>query len=236
MRLRNLIDQRFVLLVSLPRNDVACARAARDAGADAIKVHLNVHHHASGTEYGSWQQEREVVQEILRAVDIPVGVVPGAQAIATDEEMAEIAAAGVDFWDAFVHHAPPRLLARTDLGCMMAVNYQFPLEQASLVADLGARVIEASIVHPDEYGSPLVALDLARYRVLARSAAPTPIVIPTQRSILPGDIPFLASAGARGIVIGAIVTGHEPDSVGRATRSFRRAIDAMSADTVVAGS
>ena len=114
MQLRHLADQRFVLLVSLPRNDVACALAAQEAGADAIKVHLNVHHHASGTHYGTWQQEQPVIREILRSLTIPLGVVPGAQDIATDQDMAEMAAAGIDFWDAFVHHAPPRLLGRTD--------------------------------------------------------------------------------------------------------------------------
>ena len=52
-------------------------------------------------------------------------------------------------------------------------------------------------------------------------------MIPTQRAIRPYDLPFLARTGARGLVIGAIVTGHEPESVQEATAAFRRAIDAL---------
>jgi hypothetical protein len=227
LHLRQLIDDRFILIVSLPRNEAELARAACTAGADAIKVHLNVHHHASGTLYGPWAQEREQIQAVLEAATVPVGVVPGADTVATDPEMAEMARLGIDFWDAFVHHAPPRLLDRSDMGCMMAVNYAFPLEHAGLVGQLGAKVIEASIVPPEEYGSKLVASDLVRYQRLARSAAPTPIVIPTQRSIQPGDIPHLWRAGARGIVIGAIVTGPDAAGVARATADFRAAIDRL---------
>lgn len=227
MKLLSLLNERFGLIVSLPRNDVELARAAAEAGADALKVHLNVHHHASGTLFGSWETEREVITRIVDEAGIPVGVVPGAQDIAEDDELAEMAALGIDFWDTFVHHAPTRLLTRRDMGCMMAVNYQFPLERASLVAQLGARVIEASIVPPEEYGSILTARDLVNYTVLVRHAGDTPVVIPSQRKMIPGDVPPLKRAGARGIVIGAIVTGHDPTSLAHATREFRRAIDLM---------
>ncbi len=214
--------------MSLPRNDVELARAAIEGGADALKVHLNVHHHASGTLFRTWREERDVIRRIVSQANVPVGIVPGAQTMASDEELSEIAAAGIDFWDAFVHHALPRMLERNDLGCMMAVNFQFPLERAALVGQLGARVIEASIVPPDEYTSPLTAHDLVSYRVLAEHAAPTPIVIPSQRRYLPRDVPHLQRAGARGIVIGAVVTGHDAHSLRDATRAFRTEIDRMS--------
>ncbi len=227
MRLRDLLDERFGIMVSLPRNDPALARAAQEAGADAMKVHLNVDHRASGTHYGTWAEERASILEILRAVDIPVGVVPGADTIASEDELDEMAAAGIDFWDAFSHHAPTRLLRRTDLGCMMAVNYQFPLERADGLGAVGARVIEASIVPPEEYGSPLSARDLVFYRALAGHAAPTPIMIPSQRRLLPEDVPHLAAAGARGVVLGAIVTGHDPIALREVVSEFRRAIELM---------
>lgn len=227
MKLVSVLEERFALIVSLPHNTEELAAAAVEAGADALKVHLNVHHHASGTLFGTWEEERDVITRIVRTAGVPVGIVPGAQTIASDEDMADIAKIGVDFWDTFVHHAPTRLLDRTDLGCMMAVNYQFPLERAHLVSRIGARVIEASIIPPEEYGSTLTARDLVSYAVLCEAAAPTPVVIPSQRKFTPGDLGHLRKAGARGIVIGAVVTGHDVDSLGHATREFRRAIDLM---------
>lgn len=227
MKLVSVLEERFALIVSLPKNSVELAAAAVDGGADAIKVHLNVHHHASGTHFGTFDAERDVIQRIVQQVGIPVGIVPGATELASDDEMAALAELGIDFWDTFVHHAPTRLLERRDMGCMMAVNYQFPLQEARRVARLGARVIEASIVPPEEYGSTLTARDLVSYAVLTEAASPTPVVIPSQRRFTPADIPHLRAAGARGIVIGAIVTGHDPESLGQATREFRRAIDLM---------
>lgn len=230
MKLVPLLEERFALIVSLPANTAELAAAAVEGGADALKVHLNVHHHASGTLFGPWEEEREAITRIIATAGVPVGVVPGAQTIASDDEMAALARLGIDFWDTFVHHAPTRLLDRTDMGCMMAVNYQFPLERAHRVARLGAKVIEASIIPPEEYGSTLTARDLVSYATLVEAAAPTPVVIPSQRKLTPADIPHLQRAGARGIVIGAVVTGHDATSLGRATREFRRAIDLLALD------
>ncbi|MBM3463855.1 MAG: hypothetical protein FJX76_17300, partial [Armatimonadetes bacterium] len=189
MRLLEALEDRFAIMVSLPRNDVALARAAEEAGADAMKVHLNVHHHASGTHYGTWPQERDTILRIRDAVGIPLGVVPGAEVIAEDHELAEMAAAGIDFWDCFLHHTPARLLRRSDMTCMMAVNFQFPLERAAHVPAVGARVIEASIVPSEEYGAPLNARDLVNYRELCANAVPTPVMIPSQRKYTPQDVP-----------------------------------------------
>jgi hypothetical protein len=227
MRLRQILDERFAIMVSLPRNDLALARAAEEAGADTMKVHLNVHHRASGTAFGSWEAERERLLAIAAQVKVPLGVVPGAEVIASDAELESLALAGFDFWDAFVHHTPTRLLRCQALGCMMAVNYQFPLECADGLGAVGARVIEASIVPPEEYGSPLSARDLVLYRALARTAAPTPIMIPSQRALLPEDVEHLAAAGARGVVLGAIVTGHDERSLASCVAAFRRAVDAL---------
>lgn len=225
MKLHSLLQERFSLIVSLPHNTVELALAAAESGADALKVHLNVHHHASGTEFGPWDVERAQITQIVRRVGVPVGVVPGAKIIAADEELAEMARLGIDFWDTFVHHALTRLLDRRDMGCMMAVNYQFPLERVHLVAQLGARVIESSIVPSEEYGTPLTARDLINYAVIAEHAGPTPVVIPSQRKMVPSDVPHLKNTGARGLVIGAIVTGHDAVSLAHATGEFRRAID-----------
>ena len=73
MKLLEVLRQNFTLMVSLPRNDLELAQAAVDAGAQCIKVHLNCHHYASDTTFGSLDQERPVLKKILAAVDIPGG-------------------------------------------------------------------------------------------------------------------------------------------------------------------
>ena len=55
-RIGEALASKFVLLVSLTRNDPHLARIALENGADAIKVHLNCAHFASGTNFGSWEE------------------------------------------------------------------------------------------------------------------------------------------------------------------------------------
>jgi len=77
----------MALLVSLPENDPETAIAVQEAGADAIKVHLNCHHRASGTHFGPWQSERQRIGDIPSILQIPVGIVPGAETVASLAEM-----------------------------------------------------------------------------------------------------------------------------------------------------
>ena len=48
----------MVLIASLPRNDPQLAQAALDNGADVIKLHINLRHHASGTHFGALEEEQ----------------------------------------------------------------------------------------------------------------------------------------------------------------------------------
>ena len=70
------LDRRGLLIVSLPRNDRDLARAAIDSGADLLKVHVNVHHRASGTAFGSLQEEMDRLNAILD-LHVPTGLVVG---------------------------------------------------------------------------------------------------------------------------------------------------------------
>ncbi|HVF10567.1 MAG TPA: hypothetical protein VNA16_07185, partial [Abditibacteriaceae bacterium] len=74
-----------------------------------------------------------------------------------------------------------------------------------------------------QYGQLLSTLDLARYSELAQSIK-VPFIVPSQKSIVPADVPALRQAGAKGVLIGAIVTGKEPESLEQATRAFRAVI------------
>lgn len=65
------------LFVSLPANDIKLAEAALTAGADGLKVHINVGHRASGNRFGALDSYAGIFKEIRSRFDGPFGIVPG---------------------------------------------------------------------------------------------------------------------------------------------------------------
>ena len=97
---------------------------------------------------------------------------------------------------------------------------------------IGAEMIEASIIDHGGYGRALSASDLCDYTGVTRAMhcggpdaqCGKPIIVTTQRRILPEDLAALAAIGVRGLLIGAIVTGRDPDSLRLATARYREAL------------
>lgn len=226
-RLRELTaDGRFRLMVSLPKNRIELALAAVEAGAEILKVHLNCHHFASDTRFGSWRDEKPVLREILDAVKVPVGIVTGEETQPTAAEWSELAAFGFDFWDLFARYTAPGCFDVPRLGRMVAVDDSWTAEMVQDMVKLGVDVFEASIIPRTQYRTTLNLVDLTRYAALSRAAG-VPIMVPSQKAVRPDEVGWLRRVGASGITIGAIVTGLEPDSLKAATASFRAAIDAL---------
>ena len=214
------------LIVSLPDNRADLARAAEAGGAHALKTHINVHHDASGTHFGTLEQERPRLQQILDAVALPVGIVPGVTQPLPRDEVAAVADMGFDFVDTFAHCFPSWLLSEERMTRVMAIDATYSVEAAAALAAVGMEALEAAIIPHDQYGQPLTAADLARYSRLAQ-AVPTPIIIPSQRRLEPDDVAHIVGVGITGIMIGAIVTGLEPHGIEAAARAFRQAMDEL---------
>ena len=227
MKLLNVLKDGFTLMVSLPKNSPELARAAVDAGAQCLKVHINCHHFASDTRFGSWAEEKAIFSEIKEICgDIPLGLVTGEENQPNADDLAEISSFGFDFWDLFCRYTPPEFLGLPNMGKMVAIDSSWEPWLVESLAQLGVDVIESSIIPRDQYRGDLNLEDLARYARLARSSS-MPILIPTQRAIKPTQIPYLQQAGAAGITIGAVVTGLEASSLASTTAAFRQAIDAL---------
>ena len=213
----------WTLLVSLPRNDIALARAALRGGARGLKVHINVEHFASGTRFGSFDEERETMAHIVqlaREAGASVGVVPGASgSFASPDEFRGLAAIGIDYFDAYPFDCPAWALAQTNLDVMMAAFHGYDLNEFAGMEALGMTLCEASILGHDEYGKALTAGDVARYAALVK-ALTVPVIVPSQKKIEPQDVAALRKSGARGLLIGAIVTGRDADSIEAAARAF----------------
>ncbi len=216
----------LVLIASLPRNDPALAQAALAGGADVLKVHIDLHHHAGGTRFGSLDEERAALEQILAlAGDRPCGIVPGATPELEARTLAQIAELGFDFLSLYLRHAavdrlpPPERLAR-----MLALAHDDPIEIAMSLDALPIDVCELSIMAPDTYGQPLTYHDLARYAAVRR-ATRLPLVVPTQHRVTPAAVPDLIRAGVNGVMIGAVVAGDTVESWRAVTQAFRQAID-----------
>ncbi len=219
-----------VLVASLPRNEVELAHAAQAGGADALKVHINVDHHASGMHFAGLQEECGALESIIE-VGLPVGVVIGAdEAMASEEDMRELDRMGIDFFDAYLHHMPAALLQmETGMSRMLAVSYQQRNTDFSLGPSVEwCDIIEASIVEPEGYAEALTVADLSDYGTICRTYPDIPVLVPTQRRIMSEELPMLLKARVRGIIIGAVVTGGEARGVEQVTRQFAEALKEIS--------
>lgn len=224
--LQQLQNNDWTLLVSLPRNDLELAKAALNGGAQGLKVHINVEHFASGTKFGSFDEEKESLETIIAAAreySASVGIVPGGTPFATREEFQRLAQIGVDYFDAYPGDAPAWTFDQEDLDVMLAAWNGARDEELTALEALGMTLCEASIMHHDDYGKPLSTLDLARYHALAQTIS-APFIVPSQKLLLPQDQQLLQQVGAKGVLIGAVVTGREAASIEAATRAFHEAM------------
>lgn len=217
------LSRRELLIVSLPRNDGALARAAAAAGADLLKAHVNVHHRASGTRFGSLDEEEEGLTAVLDA-GLPTGLVPGEEVMVTREQLPRLRRFA--FLDAYVTRLP-LYLYDAGVPVIPAVPHDYPQELIGSLSALPGDWLEAALVPPQCYGLDPIADDLV---ALARLGALTRrrMIVPSQRRIRPEDlIRYFAIPQVWAVMIGAVVTGRTARSVGRATEAFRRAMDAL---------
>lgn len=219
-----LAKPKLSLVYSLPENKIELAEAALGAGADAIKVHINVNHHASGTHFGTLEQERNTLMDILRlAKDKCVGIVPGGGRVIQAEEIYPLRDMGFSFVSFYAHHCSPEILAIPGIEKMVAPDYTYTNWELFQWAKWGVDVIETSIIEPQGYGEPLNLRDLSRYAALTEFKLP--LLVPTQRKLTPSNLPSLKAAGVHGVMLGAVVTGKDPRQVYDSISEFRQAID-----------
>jgi hypothetical protein len=211
-----------LLVVSLPENSADFARAAVEAGADAVKLHCSVTHKVTKKTHAPWGEVRELAASLCAGLDAAVGIVPGSPEILGPAELAEMAAVGLSFFDAYIEALPVHALD-SGLCALWSLGHGARLETARHLAAAGAEAVEASVVASEEYGTPLMASDLANYHEIAESSR-LPVFVPSQRKLRPEDCPRILAMGARGIILGAVVTGSEIRDFGARIGAFARAM------------
>ena len=225
-RLKQLLTSHdFSLIVSLPENNIEVVHAAKEAGTDAIKVHMNLKHRASGTSFGSLKENKVFFEQLHKVYQGITGIVPGDHpSKIIREEIQLIKDLGFDFISIYAHAAPAwivqekvtKMIALSSRDEELIFNHSFEFTD----------VVEVSILSPETYGSPLTIHDLWKYQVICKSVS-QPVVIPTQKYITVDDLPLLKNVGAKAIMIGAIVTGNTPEGVYHKTKLYKDAIKQM---------
>lgn len=207
---RSMVAGEFPVLVSLGRHDIELARAAVDAGAFGIKFHLNAYHRASGTTFGSFAEERPFIEQLAR-LGKPMLVMSGQEVQPSLAELEMLGDYGVEGWNIYLEHVQPHLLA-SRLRPTLALDSESGEADLETVRSMPGAMVEASITRFQEYGQPLDEKDLARFAEIVRSSERLTIA-PSQKQFTPEDMPRLRAVGIDAVLIGAVVTGLEPDGL-----------------------
>lgn len=200
----------FPVIVSLARHDLDLAKAALDSGAFALKTHLNAYHRATGTTFGTFEQERPFFEELAK-LGCPLLVMAGQETVPTASEMDALADLGFEGFNVYIDHMQPHLL-QSRLRPMPALSWTSTPENVAEIAALPGCIIEASIMPFERYRTDMTPADLARYRAIA-AAVDVPVIVPSQLSFTPDDLKQLRQAGIAAPLLGAIVTGDTPASM-----------------------
>ncbi|WP_339196616.1 hypothetical protein MKY95_02105 [Paenibacillus sp. FSL P4-0176] len=227
-KFKELLEQKpLSLVISLPENDIALARAAMEEGADALKVHYNVGHRASGNHFGPLDMYAEVFRAIRSEFGGPLGVVPsGSIDGARREDVERLSGLGFDFSSIYAHHLPSFMLNDLGLDPTFAINEEYDASLVKSAAHFGFTALEASIVPGKEYGTPLSFADVLKYRRLVLQAQ-VPVLVPSQRKLVQEDVRVLRDTGVKAIMLGAVVTGNTEEQLRRAVNGFRNAVDSL---------
>jgi hypothetical protein len=222
-----LTDNKMTLIVSLPENRFDLAKAAIHAGVDAVKLHVNVNHRASGNVFESVESYVEIFRSIRDEFSGPLGIVPGGSYEDINQsEMDQLIALGFNFYSIYAHDKPSWMLGLDNIEKTFAISSHYLFDKIGKVKHLGVTALEASIIPGVEYGAPLTFKDVLAYNWLVQHVD-VPVLVPSQRKLVPSDIPVLANAGVRAVMLGAIVIGHTEESIQNAIRTFRNAIDSL---------
>jgi hypothetical protein len=207
---RALRNAEFPVIVSLARHDLDLAKAAIDAGAFAIKVHLNAHHRATGTTFGSFAEEQPFFED-LATLGVPLLVMAGQEKVPNAREMDALAALGFEGFNIYFSDMQSHLL-RSRLRPIPALGEASTDEDLQRILDIPGAIIEASVASFADYGKPLEETDLARYRAIT-SKASLPVIAPSQKRFVPDDMTKLRDAGIAAPLLGVVVTGTTPASM-----------------------
>lgn len=208
-----MIAGQLPVLVSLGRHDLDLAKAAVDAGAFGLKFHLNAYHRASGSTFGSFAEERPFIEQLAK-LGKPMLVMSGQETQPRLDELNALADYGVEGWNIYLKHVQPHML-QSRLKPILALDSESGQADIDAIRAIPGAMVEASIGRFPEYGQSLNEADLTRFAEIVHMSG-RPVIAPSQKRFTAADAPRLKAAGIGAILVGAVVTGLEPDGLRRA--------------------
>lgn len=215
---------KFPLLVSLPKNDIALVDAALQGGADGVKVHLNCFHRASGNSFGNFSQEKTFLEQ-LAAKKTRKFVMIGQETLPTEAEMSWLSEHGFEGYNLYLYHAQSHIF-KSQMTPILALAHGFTSADIQKVLEVPNAMIEASIVDPNDYGKPLSQEDVEQYKKIY-SHAKRAVIVPTQKNVTPEEIHQLKDAHVYALLMGVIVLGADAASIEKNVKRFVKARDAI---------
>ena len=100
----------------------------------------------------------------------------------------------------------------TRVNAILALDSESGEEDMAAIRAIPGAMVEASIGRFAEYGQPLNDGDLTRFAEIVRMSG-RPVIAPSQKRFTPGDMPRLKAAGIGAVLVGAVVTGLEPEGL-----------------------
>jgi hypothetical protein len=214
---KSLTDGSFPVIVSLARHDIDLAKAALDAGATAIKTHLNAYHRATDRTFGTFTQERPFFEELAK-LGCPLLVMAGQEVVPTAEEMDALHDLGFQGFNVYIDHLQPHLL-QSKLRPMPALSATSTPDDVKTIAAIPGCIVEASIMTFDRYRTAMTADDFARYKAIV-DAVDVPVIVPSQLALTPDDARALKDIGIAAPLLGAIVTGDTVESMSKSVAAI----------------
>lgn len=210
------------VIVSLPENRMDLAQAAIDAGADALKFHINVSHRASGNEFKDVEHYARMFKEVREAFTGPIGIVIGDDIEkvlgANTKKLKEL---GFNYYSLYAKDIGSKMLIQDDLECTVAVDDKFAQEWIRGIESFNIQAVELSIVKKEDYGKPLNFEDLISYKSY-RENTKLPLVVPSQKKLVPEDLVILQEIGINAVMLGAVTIGHTVESIFETVSKFTK--------------
>lgn len=208
------------IVVSLPKNDIDMAKAAISAGADAIKMHINVEHRASGNTFYDTDYYKDVFLEVRELYEGPLGIVLGDNINNINKvDLKRLKEIGFTYFSVYEKDITSNLLLQNDLEKTVAVNNEFNINHVNVLNQFDMSVIELSIVDPQKYGQPLSLEDLTLYAEF-RKKTNLPLMIPSQKKMVPEDLDIIHALGIESVMLGAMTVGTTVDSIYETVKEF----------------
>jgi len=208
--------KKFTLVVEPAENDLDLAKAAQEAGADALQLMVS----------SNLAVEMPYLIQIVKELKIPVGLVLGKDVALEDEDMRQIIKQGFDFVNVGVQHLSPVVLGNKKLSRILALDSRFSFDEVIELSKTSFEVIDAAIIPVSLKGKDLDVGDLQNYISIIISTG-LPVIIPTQCKVRVSEVPILADAGAKGIILTQTILGKNSESTKKAVAEFRMAIDEL---------